>query len=141
MFSFCHPDKSEQEHELIKETEEEIMQDLGFHYQIINICGGDLGAPAAKKYDIEVWIPTQGKFRELTSCSNCTDFQARRSQIRFTNENGKKEIIHTLNGTAVAIGRTLVAIIENYQNKDGSVTIPEVLRPYLGGRTKIEPKA
>lgn len=140
MFSFCHPDKSEEEHELIREIEEEIMQELGFHYQVLNICGGDLGAPAAKKYDIEVWIPTQGKFRELTSCSNCTTFQARRSQIRYKTEDGKKEIIHTLNGTAVAIGRTLVAILENYQNKDGSITIPEVLRPYLGGRTVIEPK-
>lgn len=140
MFSFCHPDKSEEEHEMIREIEEEIMQDLGFHYQVVNICGGDLGTPAAKKYDIEVWIPTQGKFRELTSCSNCTDFQARRSQIRYKTADNKKEIVHTLNGTAVAIGRTLVAIIENYQNKNGSVTIPEVLRPYLGGRTVIEPK-
>ncbi len=140
MFSFCHPDKSEEEHELIRATEEEIMQDLGFHYQVLNICGGDLGAPAAKKYDIEVWIPTQEKFRELTSCSNCTDFQARRSKIRYKTEDGKNENIHTLNGTACAMARTLVAILENYQNADGSVTIPEVLRPYMGGRTKIEPK-
>lgn len=140
MYSFCHPDKSEEEHELIRETEEEIMQDLGFHYQVLNICGGDLGAPAAKKYDIEVWIPTQGKFRELTSCSNCTSFQARRSQIRYKDEHGKNNYIHTLNGTAVAIGRTLVAIIENYQNADGSITIPEVLRPYMGGRDKIAPR-
>ncbi len=140
MFSFCHPDKSEEEHELIRSIEEEIMQDLGFHYQVINICGGDLGAPAAKKYDIEVWIPTQGKFRELTSCSNCTNFQSRRSKIRYKDKDGQKDYIHTLNGTAVAIGRTLVAILENYQNKDGSVTIPEVLRPYLGGKSKIEVK-
>lgn len=140
MFSFCHPDKSEEEHELIRSIEEEIMQDLGFHYQVLNICGGDLGAPAAKKYDIEVWIPTQEKFRELTSCSNCTDFQARRSKIRYKTPEGKNESIHTLNGTACAMARTLVAILENYQNADGSVTIPEVLRPYMGGRTKIEPK-
>ena len=140
MFSFCHPDKSAEEHELIRETEEEIMQELGFHYQIVNICGGDLGAPAAKKYDIEVWIPTQGKFRELTSCSNCTNYQSRRSKIKFKNKEGKNENLHTLNGTAVAIGRTLVAILENYQNADGSVTIPEVLHPYMGGRTKIEKK-
>ncbi len=140
MFSFCHPDKSEEEHELIRETEEEIMQELGFHYQVVNICGGDLGAPAAKKYDIEVWIPTQGKFRELTSCSNCTDYQSRRSKIKFKNKEGKNENIHTLNGTAVAIGRTLVAILENNQNADGSVNIPEVLQPYMGGRTKIEKK-
>ncbi len=140
MYSFCHPDKSEEEHELIRATEEEIMQDLGFHYQVLNICGGDLGAPAAKKYDIEVWIPTQEKFRELTSCSNCTDFQSRRSKIRYKTADGKNEYLHTLNGTAIAVGRTLVAILENYQNADGSVTIPEVLLPYMGGRTKIEPK-
>ena len=139
MFSFCHPDKSEEEHELIRETEEEIMQELGFHYQVVNICAGDLGAPAAKKYDIEVWIPTQEKFRELTSCSNCTDFQARRSKIRYKTEKGN-EYIHTLNGTAIAVARTLVAILENYQQKDGSVKIPEILQPYMGGRTEIRPK-
>jgi len=137
MFSFCHPDKSEEEHELIRSIEEEIMQELGFHYQVINICAGDLGAPAAKKYDIEVWIPTQGKFRELTSCSNCTNFQARRSKIRYKTKEGKNEYIHTLNGTACAMTRTLVAILENNQNADGSVNIPEILQPYLGGRTKI----
>ncbi len=140
MFSFCHPDKSEEEHELIREIEEEIMQELGFHYQVVNICGGDLGAPAAKKYDIEVWIPTQEKFRELTSCSNCTDYQSRRSKIKFKNQEGKNENLHTLNGTAIAIARTLVAILENYQNADGSVTIPEVLQAYMGGRSKIEKK-
>lgn len=140
MFSFCNPDKSEEEHELIRSIEEEIMSELGFHFQVLNMCGGDLGAPAAKKYDIEVWIPTQEKFRELTSCSNCTDFQARRSKIRYKAENGKNEYLHTLNGTAIAIARTLVAILENYQNEDGSVTIPEILRSYMGGRDKIMPK-
>jgi seryl-tRNA synthetase len=140
MFSFCHPDKSEAEHELIRSIEEEIMQELGFHYQVLDICAGDLGMPAAKKYDIEVWIPTQGKFRELTSCSNCTNFQARRSKIRYKTKEGKNEYVHTLNGTACAMTRTLVAILENYQNADGSVTIPEVLQPYLGGRNKIEVK-
>lgn len=140
MFSFCHPDKSWEEHELIRETEEEIMQELGFHYQLVNICGGDLGAPAAKKYDIEVWIPTQEKFRELTSCSNCTEFQARRSKIRYKDDQGKNLYAHTLNGTAVAVARTLVAIIENYQNADGSVTVPTVLRQWMGGIEKIERK-
>ena len=140
MFVFCHPDQSEEEHELIRQTEEEIMQDLGLHYQVVNIAAGDLGAPAAKKYDIEVWIPTQGKFRELTSCSNCTDFQARRSKIRFKDTEGNKSYAHTLNGTAFADTRTLIAIIENYQNADGSVTIPEILRPYMGGIDKITPK-
>ncbi|MBU0668315.1 serine--tRNA ligase [Patescibacteria group bacterium] len=136
MFSFCHPDKSEEEHEFLLSIEEEIMQDLGFHYQVINICGGDLGAQAAKKYDIEVWIPAQNKYRELTSCSNCTDFQARRAKVRFDDE-GKKTLVHTLNGTAFASTRTLLAIMENYQQKDGSILIPPVLRPYLGNQEKI----
>lgn len=136
MFSYCHPSKSEEEHELLLSIEEEIMRELGFHYQVVNICGGDLGAPAAKKYDIEVWIPSQKKFRELTSTSNCTDFQARRAKIRFQDVDGKK-FAHTLNGTATAIGRTLVAILENYQQKDGTIIIPEVLRPYMGNQERI----
>lgn len=136
MFSFCHPAKAEQEHELIRGMEEEIMSELGLAYQVLNICGGDLGDPAAKKYDIEAWIPTQGKYRELTSCSNCTDFQSRRAGIRYKEDN-QKQFLHTLNGTAVAVGRTLVAILENYQQKDGTVEIPEVLRGYMGGRTHI----
>ena len=140
MYIFCHPDKSEEEHEFLREIEEEIMQDLGLHYQVVNICGGDLGAPAAKKYDIEAWIPTQSKFRELTSCSNCTDFQARRAKIRYKNEEGKNEYLHTLNGTACSMTRPIVAIIENYQNADGTVTIPEALRPFMHGREKIEKK-
>lgn len=140
MFSFCHPDKSEKEHEFILSIEEEIMQDLKLPYQVVNICAGDLGAPAAKKYDIEVWIPTQERYRELTSCSNCTDFQARRSQIRFKDKKGGKQHVHTLNGTAIAIARTLVAILENYQQKDGSIKIPEILQPYMGNRTEITGK-
>jgi seryl-tRNA synthetase len=145
MFSFCHPGKSKEEHELIKSIEEEIMQDLGLPYQVLNICSADLGAPAAKKYDLEAWIPTQGKYRELTSCSNCTDYQARRANIKFKPETSNPEtqqskFVHTLNGTAVAMARTIVAILENYQNSDGSVTIPEVLRPFLGGKEKIERK-
>lgn len=139
MFSFCPPSQSEDEHELILAIEEEILQDLGLHYQVLSICGGDLGAPAAKKYDTEAWIPTQGKFRELTSCSNCTDFQARRAQIRYR-DGENKQLVHTLNGTAIAMARMLVAILENYQQKDGSVVIPEVIRPYMGGRSVIEPK-
>lgn len=139
MFSFCHPDKSQDEHELILSIEEEIMQDLGFHYQVVNICGGDLGDPAAKKYDIEVWIPTQNKFRELTSCSNCTDFQSRRAKIRFKDDDGTT-LAHTLNGTALAMTRTMVAIMENYQQKDGSIKIPPVLHPYMNGITKIASK-
>lgn len=138
MFSFCPPEKSEEEHEFLVGIEEEIMQELGLHYQKINICSGDLGAPAAKKYDLEAWIPTQNKFRELTSCSNCIDFQARRSKIKYKTADGKKDFVHTLNGTAMADARTIIAILENYQNKDGSVTIPEALRPFMGGRDKIE---
>ncbi len=140
MFIFCHPDQSEKEHELIREIEEEIMQELELPYQLVNIASGDLGNPAAKKYDIETWIPTQEKYRELTSCSNCTDYQARRAQIRYKKTDGNKEYVHTLNGTACSMTRPIVAIIENYQQKDGSVIIPEVLRPFMGGRDKITNK-
>lgn len=140
MYIFSTPEKSEEEHELIREIEEEIMTELGFHYQILNICSGDLGAPAAKKYDIEVWIPTQERFRELTSCSNCTDYQAIRAKIRYKNDKGKNDYVHTLNGTAMASARTIVAIMENYQNADGTITVPKVLQPYMGGIKKIEKK-
>ncbi len=140
MFSFCHPEKSEEEHEFLLGLEEEIIQDLELPYQVVNIAAGDLGAPAAKKYDIEVWIPTQNKFRELTSCSNCTDFQARRASIKYKDSEGNKALVHTLNGTAIAIPRTLVAILENYQQKDGSVQIPKILQPYMGGQSEISPK-
>lgn len=140
MFSFCAPEVSEKEHEMLVGIEEEIVQELGFAYQLVNICSGDLGAPAAKKFDIEAWIPTQGCYREITSCSNCTTYQARRAGIKFTNAEGKKEFIHTLNGTACAMPRMIVSILENNQNADGSVTIPECLRPYMGGKDKIVPK-
>lgn len=139
MFSFCHPDKSLEEHKYLLSIEEEILSELGLPYQVVNICGGDLGAPAAKKFDCEVWIPTQEKYRELTSCSNCTDFQARRGGIRYKDENGTK-FMHTLNGTAMASTRTLVAIMENFQQEDGSVKIPEVLHPFLPKITEIKPK-
>jgi seryl-tRNA synthetase len=138
MFSFCHPDKSREEHDLILEIEEDIVKGLELPYQVVNVCGGDLGDPAAIKYDIEAWIPTQGRFREITSASNTTNYQARRSKIRFKDSDGKKDYIHTLNGTGIAMPRMFVAILENYQNEDGSVTIPEVLRPYMGGKEKME---
>jgi seryl-tRNA synthetase len=138
MFSFCKPEDSEKEHELILSIEEEIFQELKIPYQVINICSGDLGAPAAKKYDIEAWIPTQNKYREVTSCSNCTDYQARRAGIKYTNTESKKSLIHTLNGTAIAMARAIVAIMENCQNKDGTIEIPEVLRPYMGNYIRIE---
>jgi len=139
MFSFCHPDKSWDEHEFLLSMEESILSELGLPYQVVNICGGDLGAPAAKKYDCEVWIPTQGKYRELTSCSNCTDFQARRGGIRYKDESGT-HLLHTLNGTAMASTRTLIAILENYQQKDGSVRVPKVLQSFMNGITEIKPK-
>ncbi len=139
MFSFCHPEKSWEEHDYLLSIEEEILSELGLPYQVVNICGGDLGAPAAKKFDCEVWIPTQEKYRELTSCSNCTDFQARRGGIRYKDESGTN-FMHTLNGTAMASTRTLIAIMENFQQKDGSVKIPEVLHPYLPKITEIRPK-
>ncbi len=138
MFSFCHPEKSWEEHEFLLSIEEEILQDLGLPYQVMNICGGDLGAPAAKKYDCEVWIPTQEKYRELTSCSNCTDFQARRGGIKFKDDKGN-HFLHTLNGTAMASTRTLIAILENYQEVDGSVRVPDVLQSFLNFK-KINPK-
>ncbi len=131
MFSFCHPDKSWEEHEFLVSIEEEIFQGLKLPYRVVNIAAGDLGAPAAKKYDLEVWLPTEKRYREITSCSNCTDFQARRANIRYRAENGS-EFVHTLNGTAVAMTRALIAILENYQLKNGSVEIPEVLRKWVG---------
>lgn len=137
MFSFCHPEKSWEEHDFLLSIEEEILKELGLPYQVVNICGGDLGAPAAKKYDCEVWIPTQEKYRELTSCSNCTDFQARRGGIRYKDEEGT-HFVHTLNGTAMASTRTLIAILENYQQADGSVSVPDVLQPFMGGLKTIK---
>ncbi len=131
MFSFCHPDKSWEEHDYLLSCEEEILTELGLPYHVLNICGGDLGNPAAKKYDCEVWIPSQEKYRELTSSSNCTDYQARRGNIRYKDDNGT-HFAHTLNGTAMASTRTLIAILENYQQKDGSVKVPEVLQKYAG---------
>ena len=117
---------------------ETILQRLGLAYRVVTLCTGDLGFSAAKTYDLEVWLPGQDRYREISSCSNCTDFQARRAQIRFRREKGAKpELVHTLNGSGLAVGRTLVAILENYQHEDGSVTVPEALRPYMGGIERI----
>ena len=132
MFSFCHPDESLREHEFFLKIEEKLMQALKIPYQVLQICTGDLGDPAAAKYDIEAWIPLENRYRETHSTSNCTDFQARRLNIRFRDSKNKKlEFVYTLNGTAFAIGRTLIAIIENYQQKDGSVLVPQALQKYL----------
>ena len=137
MYAFTLPDSSAEVHEQILAIEEEIWQELGVAYRVINIAAGDLGAPAAKKYDIEYWSPVDQSYRELTSCSNCTDFQARNLNIRVRRKDGLIEVAHTLNGTAVSLARSLVVILENYQNADGTLTVPEALRPYMSGREVI----
>jgi seryl-tRNA synthetase len=137
MYCFAHPDKSWEIHDQMLAIEEEILTELGLHYQVINIGSGDLGAPAAKKYDCEVWIPSQEKYRELTSCSNCTDYQTRRMGIKYSTKDGKKELAHTLNGTAMASTRTLIAIMENYQTADGHFKVPDVIQPFMGGKEII----
>lgn len=134
MYAFTTPEQSKEVHEKLLAIEEEIWQAIGIPYHIINIASGDLGAPAAKKYDIEYWSPVDGKYREITSCSNCTDFQARNLNIRVRRKDGSVEVLHTLNGTAVSLARSLVAVIEHYQNEDGTLTVPEVLQSYLSGR-------
>ncbi|MDX6591259.1 MAG: seryl-tRNA synthetase [Gaiellales bacterium] len=129
MFVFCHPEASQEEHDGILAIEEEIAQELGFHYRVQNIAVGDLGAPASKKYDIEVWLPGQQRYRELTSCSNTTDFQARRLDVRYRTEKGPRHV-HMLNGTAATSSRTLLALVEYGQQEDGSIRLPEVLQPF-----------
>jgi seryl-tRNA synthetase len=130
MFSFVEPEASWEEHEFLLSCEEEIVGGLGLPYRVANVCTGELGASAAKKYDLEVWLPGQGRYRELTSCSNCTDYQARRLECRVRLPEGNQPV-HTLNGTACAVGRMLIAILENFQRRDGSVEVPEVLHAYL----------
>lgn len=137
MYIFCLPEQSSEMHDKILAVEEEIWQTLGVPYHVINIAAGDLGAPAAKKYDIEYWSPVDEKYRELTSCSNCTDFQARGLNIRVRRADGSVESVHTLNGTAISFARGLIAIMENYQNDDGTLTVPDVLRLYLDNREKL----
>lgn len=137
MYVFCTPEESVAMHARILAVEEELWQAIGIPYHVINIASGDLGAPAAKKYDIEYWSPVDEKYRELTSCSNCTDFQARNLNIRVRRKDGSVEVLHTLNGTAVSLARSLIVIIENFQNADGTLTVPEVLRPYMDGRERI----
>jgi len=138
MFSYVHPDVAEQEHEKLVGYQESMLTDLGLHYRVIDVAAGDLGQSAARKFDIEAWVPTQDTYRELTSTSNCTTFQARRLDIRYRTESGKTAPVATLNGT-LATTRWLVAILETHQQADGSVVVPEVLRPYLGGTEVIEP--
>jgi seryl-tRNA synthetase len=116
-----------------------VLQKLGLPYRVMSLCTGDMGFGAAKTYDLEVWLPAQNTYREISSVSNCEAFQARRLQARFKNAQGKNELVHTLNGSGLAVGRTLVAVLENYQQADGSVTIPEALRPYMGGVAVLAP--
>jgi len=131
LVKIVHPEKSDEELEKLTADAEEVLKLLGLPYRVIMLCTGDLGFASAKTYDIEVWFPSQKKYREISSCSNCTDFQARRMNTRFKDSSGKNRFVHTLNGSGLAVGRTLAAILENYQQKDGSVVIPEVLRDYL----------
>jgi seryl-tRNA synthetase len=137
MFSFSAPDKSAEEHDFMRSIEEEVLQELGLPYRAVNIAAGDLGASAAKKYDLEVWLPTQQRYREVTSCSNCTDYQARRLKVRAKGEKGGAYLLHTLNGTVVAVGRTIIAIMENYQTEDGTIEVPAVLRPFMPASLEV----
>jgi len=138
MVSICHPDKSADEHERMTACAEEVLRRLGLHYRVVVLSTGDLGFSARKTYDIEVWLPGQDRYREISSCSNCGDFQARRMRARFRSEDRKgTDFVHTLNGSGLAVGRTLIAVIENYQQADGSVRVPDALKPYMGGIERI----
>jgi seryl-tRNA synthetase len=138
-FIFCKPEDSPKLHEELLQNAEELLQKIGLAYRVVNVCTGDIGTVAAKKYDIEAWMPAQNGYREVVSCSNCTDYQGRRLGIKYREKEGAapKGVVHTLNSTAVATGRTIVALLENNQNEDGTINVPEVLRKYMGDREKI----
>ena len=142
MFAYATPEQSDEIHEKLRQIEEEIFEGLGLPFHVVDTCTGDLGAPAYRKWDLEAWMPGRngGEYGEVTSTSNCTDYQSRRLNIKFKDDDGKNKYVHTLNGTAIAVGRAMLAIFENYQNEDGSITIPEVLVPYCGFN-KIGPKS
>lgn len=137
LVSITTPDQSHDEHERMVSCAEEVLKRLELPYRVMLLCAGDMGFSAKKTYDLEVWLPSQGKYREISSCSNCGDFQARRMNARFRNKDGKTEFVHTLNGSGLAVGRTLVAVLENYQQADGSILIPTALQPYMGGQERI----
>jgi seryl-tRNA synthetase len=139
MVQIVHPDKSYEALEAMTGHAEAVLQKLGLPYRVMSLCTGDMGFGASKTYDLEVWVPAQGAYREISSVSNCEAFQARRLQARFKNAQGKNELVHTLNGSGLAVGRALVAVLENGQNADGSVTIPQALRPYMGGLERLTP--
>lgn len=134
LVSICRPEDSDAEHQRMTRCAEVVLEKLGLPYRKVLLCTGDMGFSAIKTYDLEVWLPSQETYREISSCSNCGDFQARRMQARWRNPaTGKPELAHTLNGSGVAVGRAMIAVMENYQNADGSITLPEALRPYMGG--------
>jgi seryl-tRNA synthetase len=137
LVSITTPESSHEEHERMTACAEEVLKRLELPYRVMLLCAGDMGFSARKTYDLEVWLPSQGKYREISSCSNCGDFQARRMNARYRDKDGKVHFVHTLNGSGLAVGRTLVAILENYQNADGSITVPKALAPYMGGLEKI----
>jgi seryl-tRNA synthetase len=137
LVKFAEPSKSYEELESLTRDAEDILQRLGLHYRVVTLCTGDMGFSSAKTYDLEVWLPSQNRFREISSCSNFEAFQARRANIRYRSEDGKRQFLHTLNGSGLAIGRTWLAILENYQQRDATVVIPEALRPFMGGMEVI----
>jgi seryl-tRNA synthetase len=139
LVQIAHPERSYELLEQLTAHAETVLKKLELPYRVVTLCTGDMGFTAAKTYDIEVWLPGQQAYREISSCSNFEAFQARRMQARFRNEKGKTEFVHTLNGSGLAVGRTLVAVLENCQNADGSVAVPKVLQPYLGGMTALKP--
>lgn len=141
MVRITHPEHSQSALQEMVQNAETILQKLELPYRVVALCTGDMGFSAQQTFDLEVWLPGQGKYREISSCSNCGDFQARRMQARFKGKNGKPQLVHTLNGSGLAVGRTLVAVLENYQNADGSVTVPSALRPYMGGVDVIKVQA
>jgi len=138
MVQIVHPERSYEALEQMTGHAEAILQKLGLPYRVMALCTGDMGFGAAKTYDLEVWLPAQNTYREISSVSNCEAFQARRLQARYKTAQGKNELVHTLNGSGLAVGRTLVAVLENYQNADGSVTVPPALQPYMGGTTVLK---
>ena len=138
LVSITTPEHSSNEHERMLSCAEKVLQKLGLHYRVMTLCTGDMGFASQKTYDIEVWMPGQDTYREISSCSVCGDFQALRMSARYKAKDGKTRHVHTLNGSGVAVGRALIAVMENYQNDDGSITVPDVLLPYMGGIKTIE---
>jgi seryl-tRNA synthetase len=142
LVSITTPESSADEHERMLACAEAVLQRLDLPFRTVTLCTGDMGFASAKTYDIEVWLPGQGTYREISSCSVCTDFQARRMNARYRPKDGKgPRFVHTLNGSGIAVGRALIAVLENYQNEDGSVSVPAALQPYMGGLTRLEPKS